>query len=351
MTPLAFSPVEAAIGGGILGMSTLIKLLGNGRVTGLSGTFKGLLSAEGRKDRWRLDYVAGMALGGLLAIKLLGPASFIDALPASFTIERAVLAGSLVGLGSAMGNGCTSGHGLCGNARLSPRSMLFTVVMMVSGAATAAIANTPDALGLARESAIANMALPSVSSILPALSMLGVATVTTVITAVRAFRSGAAKPPRSELLSQGVEIVAGAMFAFGLAVSGMTRPAKVAGFLSVLHPAWDPSLALVMGAALAISMPVTLTFLKRTQPSTGMTCGPAYCSNVSVPRRSDITPELVAGAAIFGAGWGVGGVCPGPAMVNLLVPSPQIAAFFGAMLAAFWMHGAMNKATATKVKA
>ncbi len=100
--------------------------------------------------------------------------------------------------------------------------------------------------------------------------------------------------------------VAGLVFALGLGLSGMTRPSKVTGFLDVTG-SWDASLALVMGAALAISAPAFAWAQRRGRP--------ILDERFHLPKRRAVDPSLVAGAAIFGIGWGASGYCPGPAIV------------------------------------
>mgnify|MGYP000882980322 CR=1 FL=1 len=101
--------------------------------------------------------------------------------------------------------------------------------------------------------------------------------------------------------------VAGLLFGVGLGVSGMTRPAKVEGFLD-LFGAWDPSLALVMVGAIAVHF-VALRLVRRRR-------APLFEDRFHLPTRRDIDRRLVLGALIFGAGWGLGGYCPGPGLVS-----------------------------------
>lgn len=101
--------------------------------------------------------------------------------------------------------------------------------------------------------------------------------------------------------------VAGLLFGVGLGVSGMTRPAKVEGFLD-LFGAWDPSLALVMVGAIAVHF-VALRLVRRRR-------APLFEDRFHLPTRRDIDRRLVLGALIFGAGWGLGGYCPGPGILS-----------------------------------
>lgn len=102
---------------------------------------------------------------------------------------------------------------------------------------------------------------------------------------------------------------AGLLFALGLGVSGMTDPDKVLGFLD-LSSGWDPSLALVMVGAIGVHLP-----LRRWVVGFGQ---PRFAVAFESPPTRRVTPRLVVGAALFGAGWGLGGFCPGPALVSLV---------------------------------
>lgn len=116
----------------------------------------------------------------------------------------------------------------------------------------------------------------------------------------------------------------GILFAFGLAVSGMTEPAKVIGFLDVAGGAWDPSLALVMVGAVAVNGLGWLVVKKRSRP--------VLADVFHLPTKKDIDARLVGGAALFGLGWGLGGFCPGPGVVALASGAAPAFAFVAAML-------------------
>lgn len=118
--------------------------------------------------------------------------------------------------------------------------------------------------------------------------------------------------------------VAGAAFAIGLTVSGMTDPGKIQGFLDFAG-AWDPSLALVMLGAVVGYGGLRRLVLRREQPLLG--------GNFSMPGHEHIDARLLAGASIFGLGWGLAGLCPGPALTNLGAGRPLVLAFVVAMTA------------------
>ena len=115
----------------------------------------------------------------------------------------------------------------------------------------------------------------------------------------------------------------GALFAGGLALSGMTQPAKVVGFLDVAGD-WDPSLALVMVGAIAVYW-LAYTRVKVLE-------APVFASRFSLPDNKDIDRRLLVGSAMFGVGWGISGYCPGPALVSLTSGTPQSWIFCSAMV-------------------
>jgi uncharacterized protein len=123
-------------------------------------------------------------------------------------------------------------------------------------------------------------------------------------------------------------LLSGFIFGLGLAVSEMTDPARVVGFLDVAGP-WDPTLLFVMGAALAVTLPGFALTLRLNRPL----CGDRFV----LPTQNQIDRPLMVGAAIFGAGWGVSGFCPGPAVAALATLSPSVAAFVAAMIAGRWL--------------
>ncbi|OJH77582.1 hypothetical protein VVS222_00204 [Vibrio vulnificus] len=126
-------PWESLAGGILLGISALTMLLVNGKVAGISGILTGLLTPKSRDFAWRLMFVVGMVSGGVLAVTF-GAASASVALPTSGVLIAA--AGVLVGIGTRLGNGCTSGHGICGIGRLSKRSIAATAIFMAVAAMT-----------------------------------------------------------------------------------------------------------------------------------------------------------------------------------------------------------------------
>ena len=126
-----FTPYSALAGGALIGVSASILLFLNGRVAGISGILGGLVSDSRSEMGWRVAFLVGL-LGGSLGYRLI-----VEDHPIRLAapIPTLVVAGVLVGYGTRLGSGCTSGHGVCGIARLSPRSIVATGVFMLTGAA------------------------------------------------------------------------------------------------------------------------------------------------------------------------------------------------------------------------
>jgi len=132
-----FTPVSALLGGALIGLATSLFLLTHGKVAGISGIFGGLLSRPVNDGPVRLAFVAGLLLAGLAA-HFVAPGQ-LAVPPPSRSLGVLAIAGLLVGFGTRLGNGCTSGHGVCGLSRLSARSLVATMTFMATGALAVAL--------------------------------------------------------------------------------------------------------------------------------------------------------------------------------------------------------------------
>lgn len=127
-----FAPLSSLAGGVLIGIASALFILMNGRIAGISGILGGLLRPVRGEASWRIAFIAGMFLApGLYALFAVLPTPQVDA-----DFPMLVAAGLLVGIGTRYSNGCTSGHGVCGLARLSPRSLVATGLFMGAGFAT-----------------------------------------------------------------------------------------------------------------------------------------------------------------------------------------------------------------------
>ena len=130
----SFTPMASLVGGVMIGVAALLLMLLHGRVMGISGILGGIVRPAARDDMpWRLLFVAGALLGPLAVIYLVGRP--VDVVPVASSLVLPV-AGFLVGLGTAIGSGCTSGHGICGLARLSMRSAAAVGMFMITAVVT-----------------------------------------------------------------------------------------------------------------------------------------------------------------------------------------------------------------------
>jgi uncharacterized membrane protein YedE/YeeE len=370
-----FTPAQAVVGGLVLGVATVGKLALTGRILGVSGAVRGL--ARGDWSGWRVAFVAGLALGGAVAAGVApgSPAFSPPPPPESYTLARAAAGGLLVGLGSALGSGCTSGHGICGLARLSKRSLAAVVTFMTTAALAARLTDAaaaagvavakpaalawPDAVG-ANQGALllsvvvmATMGLVRAATSLvasagmpppPAVAASSSASTQQIAAASAAAAAAAGRPyPDGRPLALASELLLGTLFAFGLCYSGMTRPAKVLAFLSPGLPCWEPSLALVMAGALLVAAPGFRSIVRRRALAEPLCPGMRW----SLPTATAVDAKLILGAALFGVGWGMTGICPGPAVVALAgAPSAVGAAFCAAMFGGMVLEGWIEAATA-----
>lgn len=125
-------------------------------------------------------------------------------------------------------------------------------------------------------------------------------------------------------------LMAGALFGFGLSLSGMVDPARVSGFLDLASGHWDPSLMFVLGGAVSVAVPGVLLsrFIGR----------PVLADDFSLPAKTRIDRPLILGSAIFGIGWGIAGFCPGPALSAFALGLLPVILFVCAMIAGMLAH-------------
>lgn len=124
-------------------------------------------------------------------------------------------------------------------------------------------------------------------------------------------------------------VASGVLFGLGLSISEMVNPTRVLGFLNVLGP-WDPTLAFVMAGALTVAVP-GFQYAKLMHK-------PFLAVSFSVPTIKDLDAKLISGAVIFGVGWGLAGICPGPSLVALNTMQVNVVVFVAAMLAGIIAH-------------
>jgi uncharacterized membrane protein YedE/YeeE len=128
-----FTPLESLAGGVLIGLAAALLLVTSGKIAGISGIIGGLLQPRPGDTSWRAWFLGGLVGGGVL-LAMLRPAAF--GVPPDRSLLIVGLGGLLVGFGTRMGNGCTSGHGVCGIGRLAPRSIVATIAFLAAGVIT-----------------------------------------------------------------------------------------------------------------------------------------------------------------------------------------------------------------------
>ena len=229
---------------------------------------------------------------------------FYDPYPKSYSGLSTVgwiIGGILVGAGTKMGNGCTSGHGVCGIPRLSIRSLIAVPTFMACGIIVATLRHyfpflqTTDSFGAGFEGT-----WEILGGILAFLTLVGF--IWYMMQVYKTEKSTAGK------LEMPISWVVGFVFGLGLVISGMCRRSKILGFLT-LDSNWDPSLMFVMVGAIGVNI-FTFQYIINSVKQ------PYFAPKLAIPANSIIDGKLIGGAALFGCGWGLSGLCPGPGMVN-----------------------------------
>lgn len=344
-----FTPVSGLIGGSLIGLSAATLLLFNGDILGASGLMSSFVVAPKKTltdsaQQWKLAFLAAFCLTTRVYVTLIDKDALTDerlgynsgipiVSPLGFT-----LGGFCVGFGTRLGNGCTTGHGICGMARLSFRSLAAVLAFMTTGilSATGCSSTCPFHPYLRDSYDAVGKHLPTNTTI-------------TIGTVIASLAAGAALPgvlriaPHDATDTEKDEhdnnkrkivpaIVSATFFSLGLVISKMTISSKIYGFLNVKglkDGSWDPTLVCVMGGGLVVSFlsyqlvkgfnvfknPKALECPITQKPSVGQ---------FNVPTNKVSDNKLLIGEAIFGLGWGMAGLCPGPAMFLACAGYPNV---------------------------
>jgi uncharacterized protein len=283
----------------------------NGAIMGYSGIIRSYLRPTSTTDapQWKFALL-GAFLATVQLYAWANPSAIAPHPPTNVPTTLALLLGGLlVGLGTKIGNGCTSGHGICGLGRFSVRSLVNVLSFMVVGVTTS----------------VAIRALPGWHD---TLRTTGVPETSTGLgLAVTALTIGLAstKPWTKEVYGA---IVCGSLGALGLIISGMVNTSKVIGFLDISrlwrngvdHSPYDPTLICVMAGGVLVSA-LSYQLLDTSKPPP---CAPKW----SIPTNTTIDQRLVGGAILFGVGWALAGICPGPALWQLGAGSIPVALYY-----------------------
>ncbi|KDQ61028.1 hypothetical protein JAAARDRAFT_45703 [Jaapia argillacea MUCL 33604] len=306
------TPLQSFLGG--IGLSlpvfALVKL--NGSVFGISG----FLHRAVRGGREALMAVAGLVLGGIVIglVEGEGPQTL------STSLAKLAFSGFLVGMGTRLGNGCTSGHMICGLSRFSLRSLAATATFFSTAVITTYLVHPGELPPVAPM----DWTLGPIGKVLLALQLIPLA----IETGLYVFAPEPQPEPHandkateetdpnttSTLPLTSLRLLASAAtslnFALALRLSNLTEPSRVIAFLALpFHQGFDPSLAfLAMGA-----LPTSIILYQYCRGSELPRLGGPW----SIPGCGLVDTRLILGAATFGIGWGLEGICPGPGLVNI----------------------------------
>jgi hypothetical protein len=306
-----FTPVQGLIGGSLIGAAAGTLLLFNGDIMGFSGLLSTAIlhpKQTFKENPWKLTFLASFSCASTLYLKYIDPNCL--ELPTGFQGPSKLafaLSGLMVGFGTKLGNGCTSGHGICGLARFSKRSFANVCCFMTTGILTTVCMSLLDK----------NVFRSSES--LPVNSNYGL--LFTAVTLMAALPNLANKKTLGAMMSA-------SMGAIGLAASGMVKASKIQSFLDISalwkDPSqYDPTLMCVMGSGVVASLVSYQFHPNHTLQSDKSKCmtKPIKGDEFHVPTNTTIDWKLLLGGVVFGVGWAIGCFCPGPALFNIAVGS------------------------------
>lgn len=306
-----FTYFQASTGALFLHIATSAFLYGNGKVLGCSSILYKTLADP---TVFNVPVTVGIGLGAL-TVKLFAPSYLPDyesvAALAPLGIFTPFVAGLLSGVGTKFGCGCTSGHMLCGIPRFSVRSLVATLTFCTTAVLTSHMFDNAPSCGI---TPCHRLKHPSSAEV------LGLLLLTAATYAVNKFSQKyltVGKP--SQIF---VSLFGGFNLGVGLLISGLASPSKILGFLALFPPKFDPSLLMVFAFGV---LPNMVEILLR-----GYKLGASAVEKFDLPTRKDITASLVCGSAVFGIGWGLSGICPGPGIV---------AASLGTLTGISWVSG------------
>ncbi|DAA75859.1 TPA_exp: Uncharacterized protein A8136_1230 [Trichophyton benhamiae CBS 112371] len=324
---MPFTPINTSLGALLLYQGSYGLLQNNGRVFGISSLLSGCV---GNPNTQNVPVILGM-VSSIVPVYLLAPSLLppYATPPATWGAALALAGiGFLVGWGTKNGNGCTSGHMLCGISRISPRSFIATGIFFITALVTAN-------LGIGATVSPPPDGRPAYLPVYPSIDEVAFMFSTVAIS--QAFNSFLvpALLPRYTNSNVVYSCIAGLQFGLGLLITGMANPEKVLGFFHWFDPAkFDPSLALVMVFGVGPSL-LSYLYMKTEYGNEDGMKPPLLADRFSLPTATiaDIDWRFVVGCVAFGIGWGLSGVCPGPGLLR-----SALSPLWGApWLAGFWL--------------
>lgn len=315
--------VYPCIGGFLIAVASSLHLFLKGRVTGFSGILFNLWAREDPNNLWRWSLVYGLVLSCCI-LRLTSREKFFESqvkFHELFSLACTLVSGFLVGLGTKIGNGCTSGHGVCGLPRFSKRSFVAVACFLSSSIGIATLRyhiRFFDSQNYLEKASVNMYESSQFMGIGWACLMIGLSTAALAIYAFVYMKKEENNHTYdiSDLIIGGI---VGVIFGFGLCISGMVRREKVVNFLAISSQ-WDPSLLFVLGVSVMVNV-LTFYLIKRNVEV------PPFSANPISFRADSLDLNVILGPLIFGLGWGLSGLCPGPLMVNFLFYLPNLIIF------------------------
>ena len=308
----------ACLGGCLMAISVGLLLLLSGKLTGLSSIVEGVIRWDKKTVDWKLIHLSGM-LFAFVIMNAIWSEGFEQKKGFNLSWASFCIGGFFVGMGTRLGNGCTSGHGICGCARLSPRSITAVILFMSMGICSATVAYL-NQWGMTNEQDDWDKKDDTAAHVVVTVSVILLALVTGMYRGHYAFKVMASV------------FSCGALFGIGLVFSGMTIQARIMNFLIIDENRWDGTLMFVMGSAIPVTY-LCFKYILEKHPS------PIFASledqsevcpieDFEIPTNTQVDYELVLGSYLFGLGWGICGLCPGPGIALAAVGYPKAALGF-----------------------
>ena len=314
--------INGVLGGLIMSIASTLHLLLKGKITGISGTlFRTITLSD---FGYNICFLSGMILIPSL-IRSFTKKSFYNrvledsiAYTDSLSIIGFFISGFLVGFGTKMANGCTSGHGVCGLPRLSKRSFAAVGTFLVFGFGFATLRYYVKFLEndfILDKKKKDKIIIPD--NIIKIISIIFFGLSIIIFILIMIFK--VIKDKVYEFKEILISFLVGALFSLGLMESGMTKRHLVLLFLSIGKD-WDATLICVLGAAVGLNLITFNLILKKMKK-------PIFHNKFQLPDKTEIDTKLLIGAAIFGIGWGWAGICPGPGVLCFYFYMPQTIVF------------------------
>lgn len=327
--------INSIIGGLILGFATTLHLYLQGKITGMSGICFNCITLT--DINYNASFIGGMIFFSSIVkcffeglIKPLRPSDpvFVETISkyvGDLSLIGFMLSGFLVGFGSKLANGCPSGHGLCGLPRLSQRSIAAVVLFLIFGGLTATLRYYFSFLRPFSYAA----EVWEYSFIKYFMFLLSLLIITYFL--FKAFTSG----QKEKVRDIGVAFIIGILFSFGLMQSGMIQRHLIVDFLT-LSGIWNSRLIFVLGSAVGFNFFSFNYILNKV-------ARPRYKEQFELPEYTNIDNKLIVGAAIFGIGWGLSGICPGTLIVLFYEYCPQTLLFLFFMCLGMYVEYTFDK--------